>query len=305
MALVADRHGEVIGAPFKFALTISGRDQLVSQVSAADRVVGGALHVRVGIEAAGCYHRVLATSLHAECLDVVELNPHAVKVARTQLGGSRLKTDVRDCLAMVELPVRGQGWPLYRKEGPVAEQVQWVAQRRRKADALQALGNQIHALADVAPPGLTDWFPVRVRRQSARLLLVTVADPSVVAGFSVDGLVGLAREHQVRMLRPKAAEVIADERLAELLPATPATVLTSIPGVVAGSPVLTAAREHLEHAVGDHEAAHDVDGGQNHGNKAEDEADRRLRLAGHDDRADEDDAVNRVGTTHQRGVQSR
>lgn len=199
---------------------------------------------------------------------MVELNPYQVKMARVQLGQARTKTDLRDCLAMVELLVRGQGWPLHRQEGAMAEQVVWVAHRRRKLAAAQALGSQIHALADLAFPGLTGCFKTGLEAKTLRMLLATLPDPARVADMSVEELVRHAARHRVRMLRPKAAQVIAaaaeamcvpdaqriaaatlvareitafnalqdelaacDQRLEQLLPDTPAAVLTSIPGV--------------------------------------------------------------------------
>jgi transposase len=268
MAVIADRNGEVVGDPVEFALTVPGRDRLIARVAAGDRHVGGALNVRFGIEAAGHYHRALATSLYASGMTVVELNPRAVKVARTELGQAKVKTDLRDCLAMVELLVRGHGWPLHGCDAAGAEQLLWAGQRRRQADALQVLGNQVHALADVAFPGLTGCFRSGLEAKALRMLLATMADPVAVTDLGVERLVAHARAHQVRMLRPKAAEVVAagaqalcvpaaqrhcaqeqlvgemrrfealladlvvsDERLGELLPRTPAAVLTSIPGV--------------------------------------------------------------------------
>jgi transposase len=171
-------------------------------------------------------------------------------------------------MAMVELLVRGQGWPLHREDGAVAEQAALVAHRRRKLAAAQALGSQIHALADIAFPGLTACFRTGLESKTLRMLLATLADPAGAATMRPDQMVRHAAEHHVRMLRPKAAQVIAaaagavcvperqrataadllagdatrfeallaelgacDQRLAEVLPQTPAQVLTSIPGV--------------------------------------------------------------------------
>jgi transposase len=268
MALISDRNGELIGGPLEFDLTISGKERLIERVRIDGRRVGGSLNVRVGVEAAGHYHRALATSLHAGGLDVVELNPRAVKLARGQLGLARVKTDLRDCMAMVEMLVRGQGWPLHRVDGACAEQLLWTAQRRRQADSLQALGNQVHALADIAFPGLTGCFRSGLEAKALRMLLATIADPARMSVLDIDALVAHARRHQVRMLRPKASQVLAaasealwvparqrrcaqeqlevemrryeslladltisDTRLREILPSTPAAVLMSIPGV--------------------------------------------------------------------------
>ena len=267
MALVADHYGQVVGEPFEFGLTVSGVDRLVTVIEGVTRrTVAGS--VRVGIEAAGHYHQALASALRGKGFDVVELNPYQVKIARAQLGQARIKTDLRDCMAMVELLVRGQGWPLHREDGAVAEQAALVAHRRRKLAAVQALGSQIHALADVAFPGLTACFRTGLEAKALRMLLATLADPGRVATMSPDEVVRHAAGHRVRMVRPKAAQVIAaaaqavcvpprqrataarllagdaarfeallaeldvcDRRLGEVLPETPAQVLTSIPGV--------------------------------------------------------------------------
>jgi transposase len=267
MSLVADHYGQIVAEPFEFDLTVSGLDKLVAVVAAAGERVS-AQSVRVGVEAAGHYHQALATSLRGKGFDVVELNPYQVKLARVQLGAARMKTDRRDCMAMVELLVRGQGWPVHRQEGAMAEQVVWTAHRRRKLAAAQALGSQVHALADLAFPGLTGCFTTGLEAKTLRMLLATLPDPARVAAMTAEDLVAHARCHQVRMTRPKATQVIAaageamcvpdaqraaaaqlltgeitafdtllrelaacDERLAQLLPDTPAGVLTSIPGV--------------------------------------------------------------------------
>ena|SRR5918996_4259958 len=140
VSLVADHEGRVVCDPMTFPMTATGARTLMSAAGTAGRAARAG-SVRFGIEAAGHYHRVLASTLQASGLDVVELNPAAVKVARSQLGQARVKTDVRDCLAMVELLVRGQGWPLHRHDDRVALQMMWVAQGRRKLDAAQALTN--------------------------------------------------------------------------------------------------------------------------------------------------------------------
>jgi len=267
MMLVADHFGHVVSGPVEFALTTSGLAKFVDVVvRAQQRTAAGS--VRVGIEAAGHYHWALAATLRAGGFDVVELNPYHVKMARAQMGQARLKTDLRDCLAMVELLVRGQGWPVHRRDDATAEQAAMVAHRRRKALAAKVLGSQVHALADVAFPGLTGCFTTGLEAKALRMLLATLPDPVRTSAMEPGQLVAHAAQHGVRMLRPKAAQVIAaageamcvpntqrevaarlliadvaafealrgdlvacDQRLAELLPDTPAGVLTSIPGV--------------------------------------------------------------------------
>ncbi|MDD1064158.1 IS110 family transposase [Streptomyces cocklensis] len=267
MGLIADHCGQIIGAPIDFELTLPGAGVLELAIRSAvdDR---DAASVRVGIEAAGHYHRALAATLRERGLDVVELNPYQVKLARGQMGQARIKTDLRDCMAMAELLVRGQGWPLRAEETAMAEQRAWVAHRRRKLQAIKALGAQIHALADTAFPGLTGCFTSGLESPTLRMLLATMPDPARVAELDVPALVRHAAAHGRRMLRPKAAQVIAaardamcvpeapraiaarllvseraqyetlledlaiaDHELAALLPCTPAGVLLSVPGI--------------------------------------------------------------------------
>src|SRR6185312_1658687 len=63
--------------------------------------------------------------------------------------------------------------------------------------------------------------------------------------------------------------------------------------------------EHLEHAVGDEEAADDVDRREDDRDERERLLDVRVRRPGDEHRADEDDAVDRVRPRHERRVQHR
>lgn len=91
VALVCDFTGEVLARQFEFALTWAGVVALVERVEAvrAARPVG---LVRVGIEAAGHYHRPLTSAgvLPADW-QLVELNPAQVTAQRRSNGqrGSR------------------------------------------------------------------------------------------------------------------------------------------------------------------------------------------------------------------------
>jgi len=133
VALVADHYGEIIVAPFELALTEAGLAVLSAAITRA-RDERGAVVVRVGVEAAGHYHRTLVARLQAAGLQVVELNPRAVKDARGQQLLRTLKNDARDCGAMAELLIRGSGRPPQYRDEALAEQAAWVAHRRRKRD---------------------------------------------------------------------------------------------------------------------------------------------------------------------------
>ena len=130
VALVADHYGEIIVAPFEFALTEAGFAVLSAAITRA-QLERDALVVRVDVEAAGHYHRTLVARLRAAGLEVVELNPKAVKDARGQQLLRTLKSDARDCGAMAELLIRGSGRAPQWRDEALAAQAAWVAHRRR------------------------------------------------------------------------------------------------------------------------------------------------------------------------------
>ena len=207
LAMVADHHGEVVGAPIEFELTRSGTDRLIGVLEHAQQQ-RHAESLRVGVEAAGHFHQALCAELDRRGLDIVELNPRAVKLARGQVGSLRLKTDLRDCFAMVELLTRGQGWPFHRHVDTIVSQQLWVARRRRVLEASRRQRNQVHALADLASPGLIDCFRSGLDAPTLRMMLSTLVDPTVLASMDEDELVAHAAERGRRMLRPKAREII-------------------------------------------------------------------------------------------------
>src|SRR5271168_6197 len=267
MALVADHYGEIIVAPFEFALTETGFQVLSAAISRAHHE-RDALVVRVGVEAAGHYHRTLVARLRAAGLEVVELNPRAVKDARGQQLLRTLKNDARDCGAMAELLIRGSGRPPQCRDEALAAQGAWVAHRRRKVTAQATLANQIHGQLDLIFPGLTGCFANGLDAASLRVLIRDLPDPDRVRRLGVEGVLRFVRRRGVRMSRPKAAQVVqaaqqalrlpgaerpaplvvlaadwalfatldqqiqhATESLTALLPQTPAGVLLDIPGV--------------------------------------------------------------------------
>src|SRR5207247_10095405 len=66
-----------------------------------------------------------------------------------------------------------------------------------------------------------------------------------------------------------------------------------------GSPFFLPLLEHLQHAVRDDEAAHDVRGSQYYGDQPDDTGERGLVVeAGDEHRTDDDDAVDRVRPRH-------
>jgi transposase len=267
MALVADHHGEVVVAPFEFRLDEPGVRGLLSAIDAAasgrDAVV-----CRVGVESAGHYHRTLVARLRTDGVEVVELNPAAVKEARAQQLLRRLKSDERDLGAMAELLVRGAGRRPQVRDDAMAAQVAWTAHRRRKVAAHVALSNQVQGHLDLVFPGLGACFDGILQTKAGRVIVRDLADPDRMRRLGSEGLRRFVARRGVVLRRTKAEQLLeaaktalrlpiterapvaalltadvallevidteirrAEDALAEVLDATPAGVLVSLPGV--------------------------------------------------------------------------
>lgn len=267
MALIADHHGEVVAAPFEFALDEPGVGRLLAVIAAAESEREAEV-CRVGVESAGHYHRTLVSRLRAGGAEVVELNPSAVKEARAQQLLRRLKSDERDLGAMAELLVRGAGrLPRVRDEAAAA-QAAWAAHRRRKVAAQVALSNQVQGHLDLVFPGLAACFDGILRAKAGVVIVRDIADPDRMRRLGVEGLRRFVGRRGVILQRRKAEQLLeaakvalrlpaaerapllellaadvallgalgaeirrAEDALGEVLGATPAAVLTSLPGV--------------------------------------------------------------------------
>ncbi len=267
MALVADHHGEVVVAPFTFNLDEPGVRRLLSVIEVAV-VERDAAVCRVGVESAGHYHRTLVARLRAGGTEVVELNPAAVKQARAQQLLARLKSDERDLGAMAELLVRGAGRRSRVRDEAMAAQAAWVAHRRRKVAARVALANQVQGHLDLVFPGLGACFDGILGTKAGRVIVRDLADPDRMRRLGPEGLRRFVARRGVVLRRAKAevlmeaaaialrlppaerepvaallgadvalldavdAEISrAEQALAGVLEATPAGVVTSLPGV--------------------------------------------------------------------------
>lgn len=297
LALIADGFGELVAAPVEFGLDRPGvaslQDSIRGAAGFADAVV-----VRVGVEACGHYHRLLLEQLRSAGWETVELSPAQVRAARGQMGLRRLKTDLKDAAAMVEVLLRGGGQPAHRQGEAIGELQAWVAHRQRKHAARVALGNQLLGTVDLVFPGLQGCFTDLLDRKGGMLLLRQLAgDVDRIGRFSPATLRAFAAEQGVRMTTDKAVAVLdaagralrlpeperlvrlrmlradlmlldallaeltaVDTALEQLLPRTPAGVLTGLPGVGAvraaaygaalGDPARYPTAEHAYRASG-------------------------------------------------------
>jgi len=85
--------------------------------------------VKVGIEAAGHYHRPLLNAGWPVGWEVLELNPGHVTEQRRVLGKRTIKTDVIDLQAMTELLLAGRGQPVRDRSLVLGELTAWSAHR--------------------------------------------------------------------------------------------------------------------------------------------------------------------------------
>jgi transposase len=218
MALVADHHGEVVAAPFEFKLDEPGVRHLLGEVEAAS-VARDAVVCRVGVESAGHYHRTLVSRLRAAAIEVVELNPAAVKEARSQQLLRRLKSDERDLGAMAELLIRGAGRLPQVRDDAMGAQAAWVAHRRRKVAAHVALSNQVQGHLDLVFPGLGACFDGILGTKSGRVIVRDLADPDRMRRLGVEGLRRFVARRGVVLRRAKATQLMGAATVALRLPA--------------------------------------------------------------------------------------
>jgi len=227
MALVADHYGEIVVAPFEFDLTETGFALLAAAIARAEGQRSAEI-VRVGVETAGHYHRTLVARLRAGGFEVVELNPAAVKEARSQQLLRRLKSDARDVGAMAELMIRGGGRAPAVRTDSLATQAAWVAHRRRKVFARSALANQVIGQLDLVFPGLDGCFSDLLGAKAGRVIVADICDPDRIRRLGVTGLRGFIARRGVTLSTPKATQVVAAARVALRLPTAERAVLGQV-----------------------------------------------------------------------------
>lgn len=222
--------------------------------------------VKVGVEAAGHYHRpLLAPSAWPLGWEVLELNPAHVTEQRRVQGRRRVKTDAIDLEAITELVLSGRGVPVTARDGVVGELAAWSAHRTRRVETRTATKNQLLGQLDRSFPGLTLALPDVLGTKVGRLVAAEFADPARLACLGVtrfirfaatrglqvrtalaERLVAAARDALVSDDAGVARQVLAADltllgdldkqisqaelRMGALLPRSPFVTLTSVPG---------------------------------------------------------------------------
>jgi transposase len=201
----------------------------------------------------------------ARGVGLLELNPAHVTEQRRVQGRRRVKTDAIDLEAITELVLAGRGTPVTERAEVIGELGAWVRHRSRRVEARSALKNQLLGQLDRAFPGLTLALPDVLGTKVGRLVVEQFADPVRLASMGESRFIRFAATRGVLVRRPVANRLViaardalttrdaavarkivgndlqmlmmldqqvtlAEEHLRALLPSTPFTVLTTVPG---------------------------------------------------------------------------
>ena len=142
--------------PVEFAMTAPAVAAVLERVCA----VLPAAVVKVGVEAAGHYHRpLLGSGVWPAGWEVLELSPARVAEQRRVLGRRRLKTDAIDLEAITELVLAGHGVPVTARSAAVTELTGWAMHRSRRVQTRTAIKNQLLVQLDRCFPGVVLALP--------------------------------------------------------------------------------------------------------------------------------------------------
>jgi transposase len=264
-ALMACDFGRrVLVPPTGFAMTRDGVAGVLARLRAA--LPADAQLVRIGVEAAGHYHRPLtAAGLWPVGWQVVELNPAHVTAQRRVNGQRGVKTDRVDLAAIADLLLAGRGVPVAVASAALVELAAWVAHRTRRVAVRSATKNQLLGQLDRAFPGLILALRDVLGTKVGQLVAAEFADPARLARLGVERFRDFAARRGVQVNRTVAGRLIAaartalptveagvarqvlaadlalladldaqiaaaEDRIAGLLPATEYAVLTTVPG---------------------------------------------------------------------------
>jgi transposase len=220
---VTDSGRHRLFGPSEFAMNRAG---LTAVAAAAMSLVPPSGQVKVGVEAAGHYHRPVLDHRWPNGWEVLELNPAHVAEQRRVQGRRRIKTDVIDLEAITELVLAGHGSPVTDRDDVIGEMSGWAAHRSRRVATRTATKNQLLGQLDRAFPGLTLALPDVLRTKIGRLVAAEFSDPSRLAGLGVNRLIRFAAARDLHLRRPVAERVVAAAR--DALPTRDAVIARRI-----------------------------------------------------------------------------
>jgi transposase len=206
--LVTDAARHRLLGPLDFAMTAVGVTGVISKT----RTVLPAGVTRVGVEAAGHYHRPLATPAVWPGWEVVELNPAHVAEQRRVMGRRRVKTDAVDLEAMTELLLAGRGVRVQAVVLVLGELAAWAGHRQRRVATRTATKNQLLGQLDRCFPGLTLALPDVLGTKVGRLVAEQFPDPHRLVSLGAARFVRFAAARGLRVRRPVADRLVAAAR---------------------------------------------------------------------------------------------
>lgn len=149
-AMLASAERGVIGEPVSLPTLREGVEELCRMIeeARADRPPV------IAIEATGSLHRAWARDLERRYPGALRLfAPSEVRAARSQLGSRRVKTDDRDCAALIASARQGLGRPA--GDESIAAMLGAVRHRRSLVAARKVLLQQLHDELNTLCPGLS------------------------------------------------------------------------------------------------------------------------------------------------------
>ena len=206
--LVTDAARRRLLGPVEFPMTGAGLGRVISQAQAE---LSGT-PIRVGVEAAGHYHRPLLSPSVWPGWEVVELNPAHVSEQRRVMGRRRVKTDALDLEAITELLLAGRGVPVGEPSAVITELTAWAGLRRRRVVTRMATKNQLLGQLDRCFPGLTLALPDVLGTRVGRLVAQDFADPHRLASLGASRFIRFAAARGLQIRRPVADRLIAAAR---------------------------------------------------------------------------------------------
>jgi len=211
--------------PVEFAMTRRGLVETLDGVCGV--LPAGGVAVKVGIEAAGHYHRpLLSPAVWPAGWEVLQLNPAHVAEQRRVQGRRRVKTDAFDLEAITELVLAGRGDPVTVADPVVIELVAWVAHRNRRVQTRSATKNQLLGQLDRSFPGLTLALPDVLGTKVGRLVAEHFADPARLTSLGVARFIRFAATRGLQVSRPVAERLVAAAR--DALPTEQAAVARQV-----------------------------------------------------------------------------
>lgn len=196
-------------------------------ISVIEELLPPDARVKVGIEAAGHYHRpLLTTQSWPAGWELLELNPAHVTEQRRVLGKRTIKTDAIDLEAMTELLLAGRGLPIRSSDAVLGELTAWSAHRTSRVALRTATKNQLLGQLDRTFPGLTIALPDVLGTKVGRLVATEFADPNRLAALGSSRFIRFGATRGLQIRRTTADKLVSAAK--DALPMPDAAVARAV-----------------------------------------------------------------------------